>query len=87
MTAPGMTRAELLALPATLDVETAAKAIGVSRTQAYQLIRHNNWPTPVRRVGRLIKIPTEPILEFLGIARDTAPNVPRPRQPDTRDQT
>jgi excisionase family DNA binding protein len=81
---PPMSRQELLALPATLDVPTAARALGVSRTQAYELIRTGLWPTV--RVGRLIKIPTEPILELLGIRPDGKPAVPTQRHPDQEGQ-
>jgi excisionase family DNA binding protein len=62
-----MDRQQLTALPAVLDVPTAAKALGLSRTAAYELIRAGEWPTPVFRLGRLIRIPTAPILELLGI--------------------
>jgi len=62
-----LTRRELLALPAVVDVATAAKALGLSRTAAYELIRTGAWPTPVFRLGRLIRIPTAPLLELLGI--------------------
>jgi len=62
-----MDRRELLALPAVVDVPTAAKALGLSRTAAYELIRTGEWPTPVFRLGRLIRIPTEPLLRLLGI--------------------
>ena len=62
-----MDRAELVALPAAVDVATAAAALGTSRTAAYQLIRDGQWPTPVFRVGRLIRVPTAPILRLLGI--------------------
>ncbi|HEY6794236.1 MAG TPA: hypothetical protein VI248_06100 [Kineosporiaceae bacterium] len=62
-----MDRRELLALPAVIDVPTAAKALGLSRTAAYDLIRDDAWPTPVFRLGRLIRIPTAPILALLGI--------------------
>jgi predicted DNA-binding transcriptional regulator AlpA len=54
-------------LPAVLDVPAAAHLLGVSRTAAYELIRTNSWPTPVFRLGRLIKIPTAPLLRLLGI--------------------
>lgn len=60
-------RQQLTALPAVLDVPTAARALGLSRTAAYELIRTGEWPTPVFRLGRLIRIPTAPILELLGI--------------------
>ena len=33
----GMTRAELLALPAVIDVTTAARALGLGRSTAYDL--------------------------------------------------
>jgi len=67
-----MDRRELLALPAVVDVPTAAKALGLSRTAAYELIRTGEWPTPVFRLGRLIRIPTEPLLTLLGIESRTA---------------
>ena len=38
-----------------------------SRTAAYELIRVVEWPTPVFRLGKLIRIPTAPMLELLGI--------------------
>jgi predicted DNA-binding transcriptional regulator AlpA len=62
-----MDRHQLTALPAVLDVPTAAKALGLSRAAAYELIRTGEWPTPVFRLGRLIRIPTAPILDLLGI--------------------
>ena len=68
-----MDRRELLALPAVVDVPTAAKALGLSRTAAYELIRTGEWPTPVFRLGRLIRIPTAPILDLLGIHADRTP--------------
>ena len=55
-------------VPAVLDLPEAARMLGVGRTLAYQLVREGQWPTPVVRVGRLIKIPTRPLLEFLGAA-------------------
>lgn len=40
-------------------------ALGVGRTLAYELVRNDAWPTPVVRAGKLIKIPTAPLLELL----------------------
>jgi excisionase family DNA binding protein len=48
-------------MPAMLTVSEAAEVLGVGRTMAYALIRSGAWPTPVVRVGRLIKIPAEPL--------------------------
>jgi predicted DNA-binding transcriptional regulator AlpA len=50
-----------------VDVPTAAAALGLSRNSAYELIRCGGWPTPVFRLGRLIRIPTAPLLELLGL--------------------
>jgi len=52
-----MTHDELLALPPVVDVPTAAKVLGIGRSLAYELVRTGQWPTPVVRVRKLIKIP------------------------------
>ncbi len=53
------------ALPAVLDVPQAARLLGIGRTLAYELIRTNQWPTPVIRMGRLIKIALLNIIELM----------------------
>jgi excisionase family DNA binding protein len=59
-------------LPAVLDLAAAAALLGVGRTTAYKLVHDGQWPTPVLRLGRLIKIPTQPLLELLaGTIRET----------------
>lgn len=62
------TRADLERLPAALDVPTAARVLGIGRTMAYDLVRTGQWPTPVVRIGRLVKIPTAPLVALLGAA-------------------
>ncbi|MBO0885147.1 MAG: helix-turn-helix domain-containing protein [Mycobacterium sp.] len=52
-------------LPATLTVVEAAELLGIGRTLAYELIRTDAWPTPVIRLGKLIKIPSGPLLELI----------------------
>lgn len=52
-------------VPAVLDVPQAARLLGIGRTLAYELVRTNQWPTPVIRMGRLIKIPSGPIVELV----------------------
>jgi excisionase family DNA binding protein len=61
-------------LPALLTVPQAAKVLGIGRTLAYELIRTNSWPTPVIRTGKLIKIPSRPLLDLIAgkTARRTA---------------
>lgn len=70
-----MNRTELDALPAVVDVCTAAKVMGLSRTAAYELIRLGEWPTPVFRLGKLIRIPTAPMLALLGLGPAAATGV------------
>jgi predicted DNA-binding transcriptional regulator AlpA len=60
---------EPAALPPTLTVPQAAQVLGIGRTLAYELVRTDAWPTPIIRAGRLIKIPTAPLLELLATGR------------------
>jgi predicted site-specific integrase-resolvase len=53
-------------MPAVLDLLTAATMLGIGRTLAYELVRTGRWPTPIIRIGRLIKVPTQPLLDLLG---------------------
>jgi hypothetical protein len=52
-------------LPPVLDLVQAAAMLGLGRTAAYKLVAEQRWPTPVLRLGRLIKIPTQPLLDLL----------------------
>ena len=70
-----MNRQQILDLPAVIDVPTAASLLGIGRTAAYELIRTGEWPTPVFRLGKLIRIPTAPLLKLLGLER---PPLPQP---------
>lgn len=47
-----LTATEVRALPAVVDVVTAAEVLGIGRTVAYELVRTGRFPTPVFRVGR-----------------------------------
>ena len=68
-TSTQMSREQLRQLPTVLDVPTAAAILGIGRTAAYELIRTNRWPTPVLHVGKLIRIPTAPLLRLIGTER------------------
>lgn len=59
---------ELLDLPTVVDVPTAAQALGLGRSAAYELVRTGSWPTPVIRLGKLIRVPRSALLELLGVA-------------------
>ncbi|MGX5653651.1 hypothetical protein ACWKWC_02645 [Geodermatophilus nigrescens] len=69
-----MTSTELLALPTTVDLVTAARALSIGRTLAYQLARAGNFPVPVLRLGARYRVVTSGLLAVLGIERgaDTA---------------
>ena len=64
-----ITQEQILSLPPVVDVPTAAAVLGVGRSAAYELIRCDQWPTPVLRLGKLIRIPTAPLLELVGLSR------------------
>lgn len=53
------------ALPPTVDLVTAAALLGIGRTCAYRLVSRGEWPTPVIRAGRCIRIPTAPLVALL----------------------
>lgn len=63
-----MTADEVRALPAVIDVPTAARLLGVGKSAAYELVRTGGWPTPVVRLGKLIRVPSAPLLQLIGLA-------------------
>ena len=63
-----MNRDELLALPTTVDLVTAARALGIGRTAAYQLARAGELPVPVLRLGSRYRVPTAALLTALGVS-------------------
>lgn len=69
MTTVQLTEQDVLALPTVVDVPTAAAVLGIGRTAAYELIRTDQWPTSVLRMGKLIRIPTAPLLALVGVSR------------------
>lgn len=56
-------------LPPVVDVPTAAAILGIGRTAAYELIRSGRWPTPTLRLGKLIRVPSAPLLELIQVQR------------------
>ena len=52
-------------VPRMLSVVQAAEVLGVGRTLAYELIRTGKWPSPVVRAGRLVRIPSAPLLALV----------------------
>lgn len=62
---------------ATVDLMTAAAALGLGRTRAYDLARRNQFPCRVIRIGDTYRIPTPGLLELLGVTAET-PATARP---------
>jgi hypothetical protein len=63
----GMTLAELLVLPVTVDIGTAARALGLGRSTGYELARRHEFPCRVLHVGSSYRVPTADLLRVLGI--------------------
>lgn len=51
--------------PRTVSVEDAARALGIGRSLAYELARRDELPVPVFRVGRLLRVPRQPLERLL----------------------
>ena len=62
---------------ATVDLMTAAAALGLGRTRAYELARRNQFPCRMIRIGDTYRIPTPGLLELLGVTAET-PATARP---------
>ncbi|GAA1353757.1 DNA-binding protein [Streptomyces beijiangensis] len=67
-TASRMTLQELLALPLTVSVETAARALGIGKSKAYELLRRDEFPVRTLKLGEVVKVPTGALWEVLGVA-------------------
>ncbi len=55
---------------ATVDLMTAACALGLGRTKAYDLARHEEFPCQVIRIGDTYRVPTAGLLELLGVTAE-----------------
>jgi hypothetical protein len=62
-----LTVSQLASLPATVDLMTAARILGIGRTKAYELARQAAFPCLVIRVGDLYRVSTPDLLRQLGI--------------------
>ncbi|MFG2143611.1 DNA-binding protein [Streptomyces sp. NPDC048696] len=63
----GMTLEEVLALPVSVSVSTAAKAFGIGPDKAYGLIKAGAFPAKTIPVGDTLKVATVTIWRALGI--------------------
>ena len=60
-----MAREDLRLLPPVLDVTSAARVLGMGKSTAYDLIKSGQWPTPILHLGKMIRIPTDPLLRLV----------------------
>ncbi|MFJ4863433.1 helix-turn-helix domain-containing protein [Streptomyces sp. NPDC088748] len=70
-----MTRSELLSLPASVDIVTAGRALGVGRTTAYALARSGEFPVAVIRAGKAYRVVTADLLRVLHITPENTNGV------------
>lgn len=68
----------------TYTVSEAAKAIGVSRGLAYELVRRSDLRTV--HVGRRILVPRNAVRELLGLGQEQASASPRPTPENAPDE-
>jgi hypothetical protein len=66
MTVP-ITVTELRNLPATVDLMTAARVLGLGRTKAYELAKREEFPCRVIRIGDTYRVPSAGLLDLLGV--------------------
>lgn len=63
---------DLLDLPPAVDVETAARAFGISRSHGYNLARTGEFPCRVIRAGRSFRVVTADLRRVLGVQDQAA---------------
>jgi hypothetical protein len=83
---PPLTFDELHALPTVVDLMTAARALGIGRTKAYQLAQTGQFPVRIIRVGTAYHIPTAELLKTLGITHLHDQTHGRERTATTREE-
>ncbi|TDC71299.1 DNA-binding protein [Actinomadura sp. GC306] len=58
---------DLNALPTVVSIMTAARALGLSRTYAYNLAKRGEFPCRVIRIGTTYRVPTAELRKLLGV--------------------
>lgn len=66
----GMTREELLTLPAAIDLDTANRALSIGRSTGYALAKREQYPVKVLRLGNAYRVVTADLLRALAIEPD-----------------
>ena len=71
-----MSEEEALALPVSVDLETAGRAFGFGRTKAHELARAQEFPCPVKTFGKRYRVLRADLLAALGYGPGAAPVPP-----------
>lgn len=58
---------ELRGLPATVNVTTAGRALGIGRDKAYELIKKGAFPVRTLSLGDTVRVPTAELWRILGV--------------------
>lgn len=56
---------EIRAWPATVDLTTAAPALGISRSYAYELAKRGELPCRVLQIGSRVRVVTSSLIPLL----------------------
>lgn len=67
-TGSGMTYEELMALPVSVDLMVAARALGIGRSLAYDMAKRGRFPVRVLRLGNRYRVTRADLLRVLGVA-------------------
>lgn len=58
---------ELLDLPVSFGVPVAARALGIGRSKAYDMIAQGKFPCPVKQYGREYRVTRPDLFRALGL--------------------
>ncbi|UGQ14849.1 integrase [Yinghuangia sp. ASG 101] len=64
---------ELLALPAAVSLETANRALDLSRSAGYALAKRGEYPVRVLKLGNAYRVATADLHRLLGVVTGAAP--------------
>ena len=62
-----LTMEELLALPPSIGIKTAATALGIGQSTAYEQAAAGSFPVPVRKRGRAYMVNRADLFRELGL--------------------
>lgn len=63
---------EVRRLPVVVDVPTAGRCFGLGRDGAYDLARQGQFPVPVLKLGRSLRVTRASLMQALGINEEAA---------------